>query len=98
MAQLALAVDDERTDREALLGLELGRVAAEELARRRRGDIGVVEAAEMVLDRGDSRDQAGAIGPERLAYELEAVAKPLRLDPQSVERRYVGPALDALVC
>ena len=102
--ELALAIHEVAPDRGALLLGQVARVLDEEAAGEPGGDVGVVEPAQVVLERDDALDDRRGLGAERLAHELERVAQPLGGDPQVVERRDVGPAHhglvrpDALVC
>ena len=58
---------------------------------------GIVELAEVVLERRDPGDEQRRLRAERLTDELERVAEPLAGDPELVERLDVGPAQDRLV-
>src|SRR4029079_14888023 len=72
---LALAVDEIAGDRAALGIAERPRVLHEEVAGQVGRHVRVVHQPEMVLQGGDTRDQAVRLRAERLAQELERVAQ-----------------------
>ena len=72
-------------------------MAGQELAGGGCRDVGVMEAAEVILQRRDPLDERRHLRPQRFARELEAVAETLALDPEGVQRRHVGGADDPVV-
>ena len=96
-SDLPLAGDEVAADR---LGLRLGQLVAvldQEGPGHRRGDLGIVHEAEVVLQADHPGDQRSGLRTERLAHELEGVAQALGRDPELMEGRHVRPAQDRLV-
>src|SRR2546428_2492623 len=83
---LAFPIDKVLADGGDLLRAEAIALLDQERSDQIRGDIRVVEHAQVVLQRYHRLDDVARLVSERLAHELDRIAQPLRGNPKLMER------------